>query len=233
LYSKICNKCGKEFPATTEYFSKKNGGKFGVMAVCKKCDVIRTSKYYKDTIQPSKIAKRLNRTCPVCGKTFNTGLGKGYGQKYCSNYCKNKNQRLGHVSERLLYSKEWRKRNKLKYNMSRLKRQHERAHEDFYFKFNRYISAVIRRALNYKKNSVRVADCLGYPIERLKEHIENKFQPGMSWGNHGKWHIDHIIPISLWEYKKSTDREFKQCWALCNLQPLWAEDNLKKGNQCQ
>ena len=25
------------------------------------------------------------------------------------------------------------------------------------------------------------------------------------------------------------DEEFKQCWSLSNLQPLWAADNIRKG----
>ena len=53
----------------------------------------------------------------------------------------------------------------------------------------------------------------------------------MNWENQGKWHIDHIIPISLWQFEIHTDREFRQCWALCNLQPLWGKDNLSKNNK--
>jgi hypothetical protein len=62
-------------------------------------------------------------------------------------------------------------------------------------------------------------------------HLEKQFTNGMTWENRNEWHIDHIIPQSLWKYETYDDREFKQCWALCNLQPLWAEDNLSKGNR--
>ena len=65
------------------------------------------------------------------------------------------------------------------------------------------------------------------------DHIESQFKDGMTWDNYGKngWHIDHIIPKSLFQFKSSEDDEFKQCWALCNLQPMWAFDNLSKGNK--
>jgi len=36
---------------------------------------------------------------------------------------------------------------------------------------------------------------LGAPIDIIKEHIEETFTDGMTWTNHGEWHIDHIVPI--------------------------------------
>jgi len=57
--------------------------------------------------------------------------------------------------------------------------------------------------------------------------IENKFLPGMFWSNHGKWHIDHIKPVSVFVKEGITDP--KIICALDNLQPLWAKDNLRKG----
>jgi len=55
----------------------------------------------------------------------------------------------------------------------------------------------------------------------------------MNWNNYGKygWTIDHIIPISWWKFESYEDREFKQCWCLANLQPLWAHDNFSKHNR--
>ena len=54
----------------------------------------------------------------------------------------------------------------------------------------------------------------------------------MSWENYGSyWHIDHIKPDSRFIYESVEDIEFKKCWALSNLQPLKAEDNLKKSNK--
>lgn len=61
------------------------------------------------------------------------------------------------------------------------------------------------------------------------EHLEEQFKSGMNWDNYGKWHVDHIKPISLFVFTSYEDEEFQKCWALENLQPLWAEENLKKG----
>jgi hypothetical protein len=47
----------------------------------------------------------------------------------------------------------------------------------------------------------------------------------------GKIHIDHKRPIASFNFNSYKDKEFKECWALNNLQPLWAEENLSKGNK--
>ena len=53
----------------------------------------------------------------------------------------------------------------------------------------------------------------------------------MTWDNYGEWHVDHIIPMSSFEFESVEDREFKICWSLKNLQPLWGLDNLIKGSK--
>ena len=79
-----------------------------------------------------------------------------------------------------------------------------------------------------KKNGIHWENIVGYTTKDLKEHIEKLFLPGMSWNNYGKWHLDHIIPKSFFVYTSTDDVEFKYCWSLDNLQPLWAKDNISK-----
>jgi hypothetical protein len=67
---------------------------------------------------------------------------------------------------------------------------------------------------------------LGYSKEELVSHLESRFQPGMTWGNYGRWHVDHKRPCASFDLMDV--KQFAQCWALDNLQPLWAGDNLKK-----
>jgi hypothetical protein len=69
---------------------------------------------------------------------------------------------------------------------------------------------------------------MGCSPEKLKIHLENLFSEGMTWENYGKWHIDHIRPISSFKQE-----EWEQINHYTNLQPLWAEDNLKKSNKYQ
>jgi len=71
---------------------------------------------------------------------------------------------------------------------------------------------------------------LGCSILELKFYLEGKFKDGMSWDNYGtKWHIDHVIPLTFFDL---TNREqFLKACHYTNLQPLWAKENLIKGNR--
>lgn len=96
------------------------------------------------------------------------------------------------------------------------------------------VSRRMRHALerrNLKKNGIHIFDLLGYSTDELVIHLESKFQKGMNWDNREEWHIDHIKPESLFNYSDFNEPQFKECWSLNNLQPLWAEDNLKKSNK--
>lgn len=73
----------------------------------------------------------------------------------------------------------------------------------------------------------RTEKCLGYTRHEFKRSMESKFKKGMTWDNHGDWHVDHIKPVSLFVSEGVTDP--KVINALDNLQPLWAKDNLSKG----
>lgn len=118
-------------------------------------------------------------------------------------------------------------------NLSRRKavlvRHRERMTTDIQYKLKHVIRSRFSSALagNYKNGSA--IESLGCTIGELKIYLENQFQEGMTWGNHGKygWHIDHIIPLSSFDLtiKKSIN---KACH-YTNLQPLWAKDNLQKG----
>jgi hypothetical protein len=68
---------------------------------------------------------------------------------------------------------------------------------------------------------------LGCSFEELKIHIESQFNRGMNWDNHGEWHIDHIMPLSM---AKNED-EIIRLNHYKNLRPLWAKDNLQKGHK--
>lgn len=98
-------------------------------------------------------------------------------------------------------------------------------------RLNNQIRCAIKRSLSRSVSMGNWQKLVGYSVERLKIHLEQLFLSGMSWGNYGKWHIDHIIPISHFNFKSPGDNEFKLCWGLNNLQPLWAFDNLSKGSR--
>jgi protein-arginine kinase activator protein McsA len=69
---------------------------------------------------------------------------------------------------------------------------------------------------------------VGYTSAELRRHIERQFLPGMSWDKRSEIHIDHIVPLSLFKFDGPDHPEFKAAWALTNLRPLWASDNIRK-----
>jgi hypothetical protein len=89
------------------------------------------------------------------------------------------------------------------------------------------ISTRIRRA-NGKK-TMRSVELLGCSIDNFRKHLESKFLEGMSWNNYGEWHIDHIIPCSLFDLTNINEQ--KKCFHYTNQQPLWKLDNLRKTNR--
>ena len=68
---------------------------------------------------------------------------------------------------------------------------------------------------------------LGCSIQELKLYLESKFKVGMSWTNYGEWHIDHIVPLNSFDL--TNENHIKTVCHYTNLQPLWAQDNIKKG----
>lgn len=93
------------------------------------------------------------------------------------------------------------------------------------------MSQQLRSSIKRRKGGRSWKEILGYTSEELYNNIESKFLLGMAWDNMSEWHIDHIYPKSKFNYKDENDPEFKICWSLDNLQPLWAIENLKKSNK--
>jgi hypothetical protein len=94
-----------------------------------------------------------------------------------------------------------------------------------------YLSGVVRcRTWNALRNNKtkRTMEYLQCTIEEFKIHIEKQFTDGMTWENQGEWHIDHIIPL---KYENPTLEEVIERLHYTNTQPLWATDNIAKGNR--
>ena len=78
--------------------------------------------------------------------------------------------------------------------------------------------------INIKNKTFDIVVCS--PVE-LKKYLESKFVEGMTWETQGKWHIDHIIPVS----SVKTEEYIYKLYHYTNLQPLWSKDNLRKSDK--
>lgn len=160
---------------------------------------------------------------------------------------KTKAQYAQNCERRIKYSLEWRERNleRAKENSRRSAKAWREANPDkmtehYRAKSKRYratekgkldcrIRARLNNYLRGGKGSRSWKEKVGYSLDELKTHIERCFVSGMGWHNSHLWHIDHIIPLSAFEYANVDEKNFKIAWALTNLRPMWAKDNVSKG----
>lgn len=91
-----------------------------------------------------------------------------------------------------------------------------------------HVRTLMQRGLGRGKAGRSWRSFVPYTLEELMAHLERQFTKGMTWANRGEWHIDHIVPLSSFSFTSPDDPEFKAAWALSNLRPLWAVENLQK-----
>lgn len=84
-------------------------------------------------------------------------------------------------------------------------------------------------ALKKNQHPIRGSfELVGCSAEFLKQHLERQFQPGMTFENYGKWHVDHIRPCASFDLQDP--KQAAECFNWRNLQPLWAADNIRKSD---
>jgi hypothetical protein len=98
------------------------------------------------------------------------------------------------------------------------------------FKISHTLRNRVYSVIKGNKKADSTLKLLGCSLDFLKKWFEFLFEEGMTLQNHGPvWHIDHVIPCSL--FNVSIDEDQKRCFHWTNLQPLRAEDNLRKNNK--
>jgi hypothetical protein len=166
---------------------------------------------------------------------------------YAKNPEQKKQYRLKHIERINKYQKKWRIENKEKAKAAADKWRERNTEKVIKTrvagdarrrgtargKLNDNISNRIYCSLHGLKKGKKWESLVGYTVDKLKSHIEKQFTDGMTWDNHGRygWHVDHKIPITAFNFQSPQDIDFKKCWALSNLQPLWWRDNIKKSNK--
>jgi len=130
------------------------------------------------------------------------------------------------IEKKKKYSKEYRKKYPEKERVWAKKRRKDNP----WVRIGDSISSSIRQALKGNKAGRHWETLVGWTNEQGRRYLENLFTPEMTWENYGTyWEIHHKIPQSLWDI--SIDREMKQCWTLCNLEPLGISENRARGNR--
>lgn len=198
--------------------------------LCKKCYLHKYSKkYYQKNKQKflDTAAKRYKDNKKECIEVMKKYAEKNKDkiQNYLKDYYqKNKEKFFEHNHKYYKENKEELIRKGIIYKQNRQK-------TDVNYYLKEILSTRCRMAIKHHKGTkvTPAIELLGANIKIVREHIESQFEDGMSWDNHGEWHIDHIVPCASFDL---TDVEQqKQCFHYANLQPLWAVDNIRKANK--
>ncbi len=95
----------------------------------------------------------------------------------------------------------------------------------------RRLAQNLRRRMRefFKTNKPSCSILIGCGWDQFVTHVSSLFTDGMSMSNYGKWHLDHIRPLSLFDLKDP--EQVKKAFHYTNIQPLWASDNIRKHNK--
>lgn len=205
---KDCPSCHQLKKSTDFHFA--TGRLFGINVYCKQCTKEKQAKRFAE-----------NREAVLA-------INKKW---ILANPDKVAERRKKHRRDNPGYDVEWRKKDlsrnrELARNRARIRRASNPT-----ARINNAISCALRDQLSGKvKNGRKSFDLLDFTFDEFKKHIESLFKEGMTWDNYGAggWEIDHIIPVSAHNFLSPDDIDFKRCWSLSNLQPLWASENRSK-----
>jgi len=219
---KVCNKCLIEKSIDDFYFRDKKRGYR--QNVCKACTIEERKKYGEENrekiLERAKKYREENRE-KILERTKkyreeNPDKIKETLKKYYENNSDKNKETL----------KKYRKNNPDKIKKTRKKNKQ--------IPKTKLSNSVRERIRNYLKlNNIskrnKTFDLVGCNPQELMIHLENRFQDNMTWDNYGLygWHIDHIVPLS----SAKTEEEIYKLCHYTNLQPLWAEENIKKSNK--
>lgn len=242
---KRCSRCGADKPATREFFSPLKSGVFGLHAGCKACmaaarreDRAKNKERYalnerarSDEAKAARLIAARERYL----RKREENLSKMRDRRAANKDKYNAARRERFASDPDLRAqknaayRDWRERNRDVILEKSRERWASATPRD---RIRSYIGAAISRSLKRGgKQGKSWEACVGYSAGDLRAHLERQFSHGMSWENYGKWHVDHIIPAASFTYDTADDPEFRACWALTNLRPLWATENIRKSDR--
>lgn len=200
--NKICSKCKKRKPLSEFHKckSRKDGHKFH----CKKCRIKYTFEHKKEIKEYHKIWYQKNK------------------EKHDR---QTKQYFINHKKEMTEYKKRYDKLNRYKIN----KQRKNRLKNNINFKISTNLRILTNHALKGKNKSKSIMKLIGCSLENLKSYLQMLFKKDMTWANYGRygWHVDHIKPCCSFDLTNPSEQ--LKCFHYTNLQPLWAEENKKKG----
>ena len=195
----------------------------------KHCPTCKNWKQLSDFNKQSSSWDNLARMCRLCNIEYKKNKRENdpkyqekdieYNEKYKSSGRRKEVNRIRYIEKREEIIKQC-----VAYEKDRKK-------IDPKFKLMKTLRSRLYNALKRKsaEKCSSTMELIGCSVNFLKKYIEDQFEDGMTWENHGLWHIDHRKPCSSFNLTK--EQQQKECFHYTNLQPLWAKDNLSKGSK--
>jgi len=225
----ICNKGFEPYRSSSIYCDKKCQ-KTGQRKKCEFCN-----KGFSSTSGLNRHIKRIHdkdKRCEICNEPF---VPKTC-EVCCSKECQ-KEQSKQRLAIRM-QDPSWRdasRATKQRYRDKDTSKEKRRVYAlEPRVKFDVTVQGSFKKILKGEIRTSIFLKGLNYTEGELRAHFESLFEEGMTWNNAaGKdgWQIDHIRPKSSFNYTTTDCEDFKQCWELSNLQPLWAKDNMAKASK--
>jgi len=218
--TKCCTKCSINKPATTDFFYAHK--KSGLSSECKVC-VAERGKAWREGNKALKASR--DKEYAEANREKLKAFQKEYRQKnkakasaYLKEYTRIKGKELAEKK------REYHQRPEAKAKRREYMREVRKNNPK-----KRLMLAVRSCVSGMVSGKIGATRYLPYNAETLCKHLEKQFSRGMNWGNYGEWHVDHITPCVRFNMSGKPDcPEFQACWALSNLRPLWASENMSK-----
>jgi len=235
---KTCSKC-KEIKDISE-FHKNKQSKDGLKSSCKEC----SKKFLIENKEKISIQKKEYY---LKNKDYINNRNKIYNNKNKEVINKRSKEYNDNNKEKIIeYRKDYYSLNKEKIDLKNktyylenkdliIKKQYtyvkSKKETSYLFRLSFNIRLMLHKSFKnsgYSKKS-KTGNILGCSFEELKEYLESKFEPWMTWDNRGLyngelnygWDIDHKIPLSTAE----TEEDIIRLNHYTNLQPLCSKIN--------
>lgn len=229
--SKRCSRCGGMFPATNDYFARKGrlvGGAVRLASECKPCQSLRSKVHREANLEEAR--RRAREHARLIKEKMRNYAKRRRAE--CGDHIRalEKAKRVRLRPRRREYEKRYYAANRERIREREKIWSKKKRAANPTFRLCENMSSGIWQSLKNGKQGRKWESLVGYTAAELIAHLEARFLPGMTWENYGKfgWHVDHIRPISSFSFASVDDPEFKKCWALENLRPLWWDDNIRK-----
>lgn len=240
---RVCTRCQEAKQASLEFFPPHKAGKYGLNSRCIPCKKMDDAeRRARPDQQARQKAWRDANTDKV--REYNIAYREA-GYKSTQDVARWRSRNLEQARQ---YAREKQRRRRIerpeqcraavrksyaKHRAKIIAKTAERYRTDPWLNMKTRFAVRLRKMLRAPKTRSRTVDVLGFSPQELIEHIERQFTKGMTWGRllAGEIHIDHIVPVRAFRIKAVGDAEFRACWALSNLRPMWAADNFRKSGK--